>query len=369
MARFASSLTVLVFLLLPLQTVVAQEIGRDDSVWSGQPFEVVWQTDAGRAVTSPLQVTPDGYLVAVTTDRKIYCHKVTTGDRKWRRRFKRDLTAAPAVVGGISETGFILLQEGHGREGKLRGLRSRDGKDAWEKPWGDRLTWLEPAGDAVLTLGLSGTLHSLDPVDGSENWKLDGFGWDAPRGVLDGDDVFVVARADSVYSVDAESGEIRWRSAVPGRFMAPPSKNGDILAVTTVEGQLYQVDARTGEVIPSGTRRSMQLQPPVQRDASVITVSSDGWVQSGRFLWPLGVDEALDWEIDLDEAVACPAAMAGEFVLVATAAGRLVALRADNGTQVWSLELSDRLAAAPILSDGYLVVATNQGDIFVYNHD
>ncbi|MEZ4651727.1 MAG: PQQ-binding-like beta-propeller repeat protein [Candidatus Eisenbacteria bacterium] len=336
----------------------------DRSRWRGA---TTW-----RCVELPLVASGDRVFVT-TTDRKVR-HDLATG-RAGKRRFKTDLPTAPAVLeaeGQLRGNGPRRTALPASGSAGTRSPRSPCGqrRRGLKLPSLPRATQLEAEGTSLFLLDLAGNLQRIDPVDGSPEWEREGLGWDSPGFLLDGDLIFALARKDSLVAIDRETGKTRFGSYVPGFFAAAPRLDGGQVLVVSTEGRIYSVETRDGTVHDIGHHRIMQLVPPLAFEDRVVTVSADGWVEASVGN-PLAAGRRADtalWASDLGEAVYGPPTAVSGLCFVPTSAGRLVALRADNGAQVWSLELSDRLAAAPLFTERFLVVATNRGDVYAYKH-
>ena len=353
-------------LVAPTSVLIASDTETEVPAWSGGPLEVAWSDDAGRCVELPLVPSGD-HLFVTTTDRKLFCYDLGTGEKVWKRRFKTDLATAPAVLDGPEtaegselEGGRLFLQVGVREDAKLYAFRADDGDEVWKLPSFPRATQLEADDASLFLLDLAGNLQRIDPVDGSPVWDRSGLGWDAPGFLLESDTIFALARKDSLVALDRETGATRFGSYVPGFFSAAPQLDGDRILAATTEGRLFAISIENGAVKELGRHRSLQLAPPLGFGDRVLTVSSDGWVEASA--------DSVLWTEDLGEAVrGTPTAVSG-LCFVPTSAGRLVALRADTGAQVWSLELGDRLSTAPLFTERFLVVATNRGDVYAYEH-
>jgi outer membrane protein assembly factor BamB len=143
-------------------------------------------------------------------------------------------------------------------------------------------------------------------------------------------------------------------------FAAPPRLLDGELVCTSTEGTLRRLDPDTGTVLGEEDRDALQLYPALEAGGRIVTASTAGVVEARG---PGG-----SWTYDADGAISAEPVAAGRVVLVPTAQGELVALRTDSGEKAWSLGLSGELRVPPILTDQRLILATNRGELYVYEH-
>jgi outer membrane protein assembly factor BamB len=102
------------------------------------------------------------------------------------------------------------------------------------------------ADDAVVLVGERGSVRSLDPATGREQWTI----------TLTGQPTSIVARAGWVIATAgptigafrANNGTTIWQQALGADINASPSIDGDGLFVTLADGRLLRLDMATGDV-------------------------------------------------------------------------------------------------------------------------
>ncbi|WP_198670348.1 outer membrane protein assembly factor BamB [Dyella sp. C9] len=198
---------------------------------------------------------------------------------------------------------------------------------------------LRPAfADGVLyACSTDGKLAAIDAASGKTLWtkssRTEGwFGWgDKKRadalyagGPMVSGDLLVVGTLDGhIYGVNAKDGSPRWESVVNSEVISSPVIAGNLVIARTQDGRLYGFDSSTGE------RRWVYDQDTVP----LLSLRGNG-----------------------------PLLVANGVVFYGSDAGKLVALRLDNGEKLWEQTLAsgegrteiDRLADADgaILLDG-----------------
>ncbi len=161
-----------------------------------------------------------------------------------------------------------------------------------------------------------GKLAAFDATSGKTLWSKSSrthgwFGWgDKKRkdatyagGPAVSGDLLAVGTLDGhVYGVNAKDGSPRWETELDSEVLASPAIDGDLVVVRTEDGRVYGLDAATGKrnwVYDQGTVPLLSLRG------------------NGSLLLANGV------------------------VFFGSDDGKLVALRADNGTKLWEQKFSN----------------------------
>ncbi|WP_081500753.1 outer membrane protein assembly factor BamB [Dyella japonica] len=196
---------------------------------------------------------------------------------------------------------------------------------------GDSGVRLRPAfADGVLyACSTDGKVAAIDATSGKTLWSKSSrtkgwFGWgDKKRadalyagGPAVSGDLLVVGTLDGhVYGISAKDGSPRWESVVNSEMISAPVISGNLVVARTQDGRLYGFDSATGE------RRWVYDQDTVP----LLSLRGNG-----------------------------PLLVANGVVFYGSDAGKLVALRLDNGEKLWEQTLAsgegrteiDRLADA-----------------------
>jgi len=216
---------------------------------------------------------------------------------------------------------------------------------------GDSGVRLRPAfADGVLyACSTDGKIAAIDAASGKTLWSKSSrtkgwFGWgDKKRadalyagGPMVSGDLLVVGTLDGhVYGINAKDGSPRWESVVNSEVISSPVISGNLVIARTQDGRLYGFDSATGE------RRWVYDQDTVP----LLSLRGNG-----------------------------PLLVANGVVFYGNDAGKLVAVRLDNGEKLWEQTLAsgegrteiDRLADADgsiLLSGTTLYGAAYHGNI------
>ena len=186
-------------------------------------------------------------------------------------------------------------------------------------PSGDRL--YVTSGERVFSVSASDLTRRIEnrdaTVDSKEIFKTAGEIWSTP--VLQGNRLFFASLDGNLYAINT-SGEEAWRFTGARSLVSTPVVAGTTLLVGGFDDRLHAIDMSTG----------------TQRWEYV----------AANWIWgaPL-IDGTRLYVGDFD--------------------GTVHAVNLSDGSKIWSINLSDRpLVSSPVLADGVLVVASQDGELF-----
>jgi outer membrane protein assembly factor BamB len=254
--------------------------------------------------------------------------------------------------------------------------------------------------------------------------ELDRIALDAPgeSGALQlANGLVVVGDIDGVlYGIDLTEHKIAWRFALPSTLLSSPVSFGDDFIIQTADNHIYRITAEGKKVwsytgLLGGLGMHLSASPAIHGD-NVYAVFSNGDVvalkaDNGSFLWKrqllLNTEAAVLSELKVpvsaptiipasqsgrDEDVLVVAVFQGEMsfvslqdgtvlshrnlslksspllvgkqLYVADASGAVSALDAANGETLWKQQVSRAELTGPVLWQGSLWVADNQGMVY-----
>lgn len=172
----------------------------------------------------------------------------------------------------------------------------------------------------VYTMDVEARVTAYDAGTGAELWRrklkseVDDEGMLGGGVAVRGERLFATTGFGQVFALDAASGRPVWRRAVSGPVRAPPTVFGGRVFVVTVANELYALDAG-----------------------------------DGRVLWTyVGITEAVGL------VGAASPAVQGSVVVAPFTSGEVVALRVENGRQIWSESLTALRRANPVSSMAHI---------------
>lgn len=204
---------------------------------------------------------------------------------------------------------------------------------------------------ALYYANINGEVGVLDAKKGTRLWKIStGETLTAGPGV--GENIVIVStRKAEIIALDRLNGAELWRSRVSSEILASPRVGDEQIIIQTIEGKVLALEADSGKQVWSYNRPIPALtirgtsSPLVQADR-VLAGFADGKLVSldrktGKLQWqtaiavPKGRTD-LDRLVDIDGLFAVDDAT----VYVNSFQGNIAALSTNNGTTLWSREIS-----------------------------
>ncbi|MEE9163063.1 MAG: PQQ-binding-like beta-propeller repeat protein [Candidatus Neomarinimicrobiota bacterium] len=199
-----------------------------------------------------------------------------------------------------------------------------------------------------------GDLRAYHLGSGRLLWKRDQAGVTGPLAMLDGL-LLAAGLGGRVTAHDPEEGGTVWHHQLPGRIYQGVWRVGNLALVLTDNGKLYAFEERA----KAGSNGSDPADhPPLwERELGVgpnaVAASGGGWlvVGDGDGLL-LGIDPAQEepqFRIRLDSPIYSRPLVTKDMVVVATAAGEVVAIQVEDGLPLWRVR-GEGLVKAPLLA-------------------
>jgi outer membrane protein assembly factor BamB len=271
------------------------------------------------------------------------------------------------------------------RDSMLRSLSPIDGRIEWEKPLHGRCFAGSTIEEGVIYVpGGDSTLYALRARTGEELWKYESGEELVTSPVLSGDTVLVASQSETLFAVDRNTGKWKWqyrRDPPPGftvRGTATPVVRNDIVYMGFADGYVVALGLSDGaqkwerNLTTSGGTQFLDADAtPVLDDNGNLFAASykDGVYQLKA--------ETGDLEWTTARQGAASVLRAGDEIIV-SGEGKLQALFAGTGKEMWSLELNQgqhksalfgggasTAGRPPLLLRGILVVPTTGPLVFV----
>ena len=230
--------------------------------------------------------------------------------------------------------------------------------------------------DGVVSVAAGETLRAVDAADGSTVWTRSQSEIDAELMVPASDRTYVTGY-ETVAALD-DAGEVTWTVSVDVDASAPPARGRDALYVGTHDGRLVALDPATGD--RRWTERVTRVSTEDWSVESVVTADRGAFVRldsgdvcavdgNGSLVWRAGgeytslagdgtrlycgthtgwlraLDAAtgdVDWEVELgnvvDSLTESPV-VTGDLLYATVDDDRLAAVRTDDGTELWRLQV------------------------------
>lgn len=230
-------------------------------------------------------------------------------------------------------------------------------RKVWDASLGDKAEYLRlglrPAGDGrrVYAASADGKVSAFDPENGKRLWQVK-LGVPVTAGPGVGEDTVVVIGLDGeVIALNAEDGSERWRMLENAESVAPPAVADNLVFVQTADNRLRALELFDGgleweiiQTLPVLTMRGSTAPLVVGRDVvagfdngRVVSVDMlSGDVNWESLLSPASGRSDLERLADVDGVMTS----VGQDIYAAGYQGRVTALAAESGQQLWGQEIS-----------------------------
>lgn len=264
----------------------------------------------------------------------------TPGEKEPRWVYPREGTSGSQIVGGtlVAQDKVVFGTA----DGKVYALNKTTGASStgWILPAGVvGKIWSTPAFlDGTIFIGsFDKNLYALDIATGEKKWAFATQGAIAATPVAYNGTVYIGSFDRNLYAVDVTTGREKWRfSEAKNWFWAKPLIKDDVLYAANLDGKVYILDAQSGKKL-----REFDLGPgaisasPVLVGSTLIVATESGNIT--------GIDTASSdkktWKLNLGEKVDAPLAADEVAVFIHTGAGKLYAVNAQSGAELWNISL------------------------------
>ncbi|MBQ2617044.1 MAG: PQQ-like beta-propeller repeat protein [Synergistaceae bacterium] len=279
------------------------------------------------------------------------------------------------ITSGVSLSGHTLLFGD--QTGRFYAVNSNTGKVIWAKQGTTSMVCGTPSITAhghVIFAQEDGAITCLSISNGARHWSYvpnehdDMHEVDTHEALTDGTTVgggkVFAAKADrKLYAHDERNGKVDWTYLASDQGLrTAPSYSGGLVFLGEYDGTFSVINARNGKRIGGGGAGGA-LNTPTVKDGVVYFSSWDGSVTAVKID---GIEHL--WTAKVGDPITTQPTVAEGIVVVGTGRGKVVALNARNGAEVWrceSLVRDGEIAAAPLIGGGVVLAAQASGNVIV----
>ncbi len=258
-------------------------------------------------------------------------------------------------------------------------------KRAWQTSIGtgssrDRRVLTQPivANGRVFTMDAEGQVSAFEAQGGRRLWRENVLPESAERDAIGGglafDDgtLFATTGAAQVLALNPENGKVLWRQSVTAPLRSGPTVAHNRVFAVSVDNQLHVLDARDGAKLwaYAGIAETASLlggsSPAVEGDVVVAPFTSGELValrlENGRQLWQdtLIAVRRIDAVSGLADIRALPVMDRGRIYAISHS-GRMAAIDLRSGSRVWDIPLAS--TQTPWVAGDFLFVATTLNEV------
>lgn len=327
--------------------------------------QTAWSESLG-AVRLPLRVAVAGDGVAVAaSDGSVAEFEAVTGKLRWRGQVEGELAA------GIGSDGRFAAVVTQGNEVAVL----EQGKPLWRQRVDSRVVTAPlVAGERVFVYGTDRSVHAFDAQTGGKLWTQrrpgDPLTLSQPGVLLPVRDTLVVGQGPRLAGLDPLRGSVRWEVPVAtprgtneverlADLVGPAGRQGDTVCVRAFQSAIGCVDALRGVLL--WTKSSSGSVGVHLDERHLYGVDSTGRVTAYR-----RSDGEVVWTSDdfRFRGLTAPFVV-GRSVVVGDAEGYVHFLSSDDGTALARVATDgSAIVSAPVLAGDTLVVVTAAGRVY-----
>lgn len=307
-------------------------------------------------ITYPL--VANGVLYTSNYDgSSIYALNASTGDLLWKYS-----------VEGVNYGPFLFaVKDGtaYASYDKLYALNANTGTLLWSAT-GGFLGTPTVANGVVYVGSQDGSVYAHNATTGTTLWSYaTGDLVESSPAVANGM-VYFGSDDHNVYALKAGTGALQWKYITGSYVLSSPAVANRVVYVGSNDGNLYALDGSTGALVwRYSTGGAIWDASPAVANGVVYISSYDQNLyalnaSTGALLWI----HATGCLPGMGGVGYCSPAVANGVVYVC-GGGRLLAINASTGTELWSSDIQSP-HGAPIVADGIVYVANDHSEIDVY---
>ncbi len=278
--------------------------------------------------------------------------------------------------GALAATGWPGLNANQDRaylafQNHVYGISLSNGTETWRFPQesDNNITFFaQPVllgDDQVLAASFNAVLYSLDRESGAERWSFqEATGRFVGAPLVTDNFIYAPAADNHLYALNHD-GQLQWTFETEGEQWAPPAKNGNRLYLPSMDHKIYAVDAETGALLWSQDLGGAIVGTPV--------LSEDGLLYIGTFaqeIIALRQENGSEvWRFKTIDWVWSGPALAGDTLLAGDLSGKLYAVDRLTGRERWSFVADGAITGSPLVTAEGIYVATEPGSLIALTQD
>lgn len=311
--------------------------------WNGT---IAWSNLAVKGLSSPALV--DGKVLVGGTDGRLHALNVTNGAELWNTTLVAHpvfsgITSSPKVAYDLAYVGTFNETGG---PGEVVAVWISNGTVAWRHSTAS-VDFSSPAVyDGFVYIGIMGLYNTTTQVT-----------WNPPYGVL---------------ALDAQTGAREWFFETNDSVAASPIATPGLIVVPSKDGYLYAINRMTGNLTWKRSVQAGVSSPALSGD--MIVVAGGAFGGTGTVSGVSLSSGSVRWTFHPNGPVQSSVTVANDLAYFATnvANGTVYAIDVNTGAPVWSYTppnsstSTDFIFSSPVLADGSLLVAGDNGHVYAF---
>lgn len=284
--------------------------------------KLLWKFDSGNTIEAPALIHDQKVYIG-NLGGSLYCLELSTGKVVWEYTTDNQIMSAPNIWSdGKSELLLIGSYDYY-----LHAVNTKDGSMVWQYELFNYLNaTVAIENDKAIFGGCDGLLHIVDIRTGKAGDAMEIASYVAGSASLENGRAYVGDYDGRFTAADYVNGKILWTWEDKERnlpFIASPSIFENRVIIGNRDRFVYCYDKTSGEV-----------------------------------MWRTNTGSRVDASVLTD----------GRSVITANMRGDVMLLDIQNGNRLWSFETGSPISGSPALSEGKIIIGTNDGTIWCFGN-
>jgi len=315
----------------------------------------LWHVTIGRAVRGSPALA-EAVVAVGSADRNVTLVDRASGDVLWRSRLEGALRAGPL----LDEDRLYIATEAQ-PDGRVYGLRLRDGKVQWKTQTGSVIAPLALDSEALYVGTEDGVAMRIEPEKGKIQWRAHLNGAIRAAPIVTEYGLVVTTSESMLYLIDRNTGTVHKKLELPGSVGATPASDGQFVYLATLNGRIVAVHLASWTVIWDRSAGDAVYGAPALVADTLYVLARDGR------LWVIPVttpDFATSHALDI-VATAGPTPLVSG-VLVGSVTGEVLLVDPLTGSIRWRAQVEGPIEEPPLVQNRQVVVVGGRGNIHTY---
>jgi outer membrane protein assembly factor BamB len=331
-----------------------------------------WRVELGRRLTRRCYpVIAAGHYCVATEDGAVVALDLESGRPAWERMLGEGRASHALATDGHRL--FVGCVDTHPlpTPGKpFLALDARTGEQAWMYPTGAHsLSAAAVDGDTIYFMSSDRLIHAVDAATGQKRWAVKHPTWGPAAPAADAGMVCAGGRAESLVAYSAADGAQLWRFTAGDGFADELAIADGRVYAPCADGNLYVLDAGGGRLLwklKAERGKGITTSPLVAGGqvfiGSRVYREADAEPRAGYALLALRAEDGAEvWRCYTERHIFAPPAVAGDTLLFVSDDGLFYALDVASGAERWRAQLEGRVVTEPQVGGDLVYIGERHG--------
>jgi len=332
--------------------------GRRNNECSGTlslPLKLLWKTEANGNVANLGLLAGQNVLIVSTLAAGIQFLDVQSGEERASIPVKGYIGNTPVIADSL------LIVPVTNNSASLACINTASGHELWSRNFTPVETPLLVNNGKVFATNIFGMLSCIHTSDSTTVWEKQ-----MPSRVLaapaaDDSFLFVPTASGDIHALQLSDGVERWHFSTGAPIQSSPVVHDDVLLVGNRRGDVYRFECTNGKMKWQPALSSPVYASPTVAGRETVVTCSDGTVQCLS-----SNDGSVRWKYTGTTVCNISPIVCKQYVVVVFMNGKVAILEVQSGAVAWETDLASRIESQPLIINGIVFFATEDGQIFAF---